>query len=122
AGWADAMLGLDTSPLPARRRPDSLTPVSGLAPIGAPMSTSGLGGDATRFLADTLGLYPARGGGGGQAAQTAAPSKTWAGGDAVSVVLVRGDNSVAPNGTVTWVGGKQGEKLLAFGHEMLGAG
>jgi hypothetical protein len=46
----------------------------------------------------------------------------WKGGDAVSVVLIRGDNAVSPNGTVTWVGGKQGEKLLAFGHEMFGAG
>lgn len=125
AGWADAMLGLDTTPLPQRRRPDDLTPQGGLAPIGAPMSVSGLGSVATRFLADTLGLVPARGGSGGagtSAEAKAAPAKTWQGGDSVSVVLIRGDNAVAPNGTVTWVGGKQGEKLLAFGHEMLGAG
>jgi len=124
AGWADAMLGLDTTPLPPRRRPDELTPQGGLAPLGAPMSVSGLGTEATRFLADTLGLVPARGGSGGTAVgdAKAAPAKTWQGGDAVSVVLIRGDNAVAPNGTVTWVGGKQGEKLLAFGHEMLGAG
>lgn len=122
AGWADAMLGLGTSPLPPRRRPDDLNPVAGLAPLGAPMSVSGLGGVATRFLADSLGMLPARGGSGGQADAGPPPAKTWQAGDAVSVVLIRGDNSVAPNGTVTWVGGKQGEKLLAFGHEMMGAG
>ncbi|HEY0136280.1 MAG TPA: SpoIVB peptidase S55 domain-containing protein, partial [Nannocystis sp.] len=38
AGWADAMLGLGVSPLPARRRPADLDPVNGLAPIGAPMA------------------------------------------------------------------------------------
>jgi hypothetical protein len=83
AGWADAMLGLDTTPLPPRRRPDDLTPQGGLAPLGAPMSVSGLGSAATRFLADTLGLVPARGGSGGTAVGDAktAPAKTWQGGD-----------------------------------------
>lgn len=123
AAWADAMLGLDTSPLPPRRRPDEVGAAGGLEPIGAPMSVSGLGPLATRWLGERLGMVPARGGSGGAAAaQEQAPAKTWKGGDSVSVVLIRGDNSVAPNGTVTWVGGKQGEKLLAFGHEMLGAG
>ena len=128
AGWADAMLGLDVSPLPARRRPDELNPINGLAPLGAPMSVSGLGNAATRLLADNLGLVPVRGGSGRMSSGTGAGAtapvapKTWKGGDAVSVVLIRGDNAVSPNGTVTWVGGKQGEKLLAFGHEMFGAG
>ena len=138
SGWADAMLGLDVSPLPARRRPEELSPVNGLAPLGAPMSVSGLGTAATRMLADQLGLVPVRGGSGrmssgtGDAAASASTTppaatkppapKAWKGGDAVSVVLIRGDNAVSPNGTVTWVGGKQGEKLLAFGHEMFGAG
>lgn len=129
AGWADAMLGLDVSPLPARRRPDDLNPVNGLAPLGAPMSVSGLGTAATRMLADQLGLVPVRGGSGrgmssgtGSSATSTPTPKVWKGGDAVSVVLIRGDNAVSPNGTVTWVGGKQGEKLLAFGHEMFGAG
>jgi hypothetical protein len=133
AGWADAMLGLGVNPLPARRRPADLNPVAGLAPIGAPMAVSGLGAAASSFLADQLGLVPVRGGSGrAQSAGTGTPSsptpstppkpKQWKGGDAVSVVLVRGDNAVSPNGTITWVGGKQGEKLLGFGHEMFGAG
>ncbi len=128
AGWADAMLGLGTDPLPPRRRPNDLNPVSGLAPIGAPMAVSGLGSAATSFLADRLGLLPVRGGSSraqaaGAGTSSAAPTpKQWKGGDAVSVVLIRGDNAVSPNGTITWVGGKQGEKLLGFGHEMFGAG
>jgi hypothetical protein len=129
AGWADAMLGLGTSPLPARRRPAELHPATGMAPLGAPMAVSGLGPTSTALLADRLGLVPVRGGSGraqgpgagDMSAGTAAP-KTWKGGDAVSVVLIRGDNAVSPNGTVTWVGGKQGERLLGFGHEMFGAG
>ncbi|MBL9104483.1 MAG: hypothetical protein JNL82_26290 [Myxococcales bacterium] len=128
SGWADAMLGINTDPLPPRRRPADLNPVTGLAPIGAPMSVSGLGSAATSFLADRLGLLPVRGGSNAQAAgsgaaPTAPPApKQWKGGDAVSVVLIRGDNAVSPNGTITWVGGKQGERLLGFGHEMFGAG
>jgi len=121
AGWADAMLGLDVSPLPARRRPAEQDPSQGLTPLGAPMAVSGLGPLATRMLADQLGLVPARGGANGSNLPAPA-TKQWKGGDSVSVVLIRGDNAVSPNGTVTWVGGKQGEKLLGFGHEMFGAG
>ena len=130
SGWADTMLGLGTDPLPPRRRPADFNPVAGLAPLGAPMAVSGLGSAATAFLADRLGLLPVRGGSGrAQAAGTGAASsstpstpKQWKGGDAVSVVLIRGDNAVSPNGTITWVGGKQGERLRGFGHEMFGAG
>ena len=129
AGWADTMLGLGVSPLPARRRPAELDPANGLAPLGAPMSVSGFGPGATSLLADQLGLIPVRGGSGrsaaapsGGSATTPPVPKTWKGGDAVSVVLIRGDNAVSPNGTITWVGGKQGERLLGFGHEMFGAG
>ena len=120
-GWADAMLGLGVSPLPARRRPTDLDPANGLAPIGAPMAVSGFGPGATRLLSEQLGLVATRGGS-GSAAPTPAGPKVWKGGDAVSVVLIRGDNAVSPNGTITWVGGKQGEKLMGFGHEMFGAG
>jgi hypothetical protein len=56
SGWADAMLGLGTSPLPPRRRPDETNVVTGLAPLGLPMSVSGLGGPATRLQAS--GAFP----------------------------------------------------------------
>ncbi len=125
AAWADSMLGLGVSPLPARKRPADLDPVGGLAPIGAPMAVSGFGPGATRLLSEQLGLVATRGGSGsgsGSVVPTAPGPKVWKGGDAVSVVLIRGDNAVSPNGTITWVGGKQGEKLMGFGHEMFGAG
>ncbi len=123
-GWADAILGLGVSPLPPRKRPQELSPAGGLVALGAPMSVSGFGPGATRMLAEELNLLPVRGGSGrGQASSSAASSaKKWTAGDSVSVVLIRGDNSAAPNGTVTWVGGRKGERLLAFGHPMFDAG
>ncbi|MBK8716979.1 MAG: hypothetical protein IPN32_19835 [Deltaproteobacteria bacterium] len=124
AAWADAMLGLRTDPLPPRRRPQELDPAEGLVPLTVPLSVSGLGNGATRMLVDSFGLQPVRGGGaGGRAEDTAkaATPKTWKPGDSVSVVLVRGDSSVAGNGTVTWVGPK-GDRLLAFGHSMFNDG
>ena len=102
AAWADAILGLDVSPLPPRRRPDELEPALALAPIGAPMAVSGFGPAASRLLGESLGLLPVAGGSGrGQAVDVDAAPKRWEGGDAVSVVLVRGDNAAAPNGTGT---------------------
>jgi hypothetical protein len=122
SGWADAMLGLDTSPLPARRRPDELDPSSGLVQLQIPLSVAGLGAGSSRMLAESFGMVPVRGGSSGSMPppeQT--PKKKWQPGDAVSVVLVRGDSSVAGNGTVTWVNPK-GDRLLAFGHSMFNDG
>ncbi|MGH1346750.1 MAG: SpoIVB peptidase S55 domain-containing protein [Nannocystales bacterium] len=132
--WADAMLGLETSPLPARRRADDLDASESLVPLSVPLSISGLGADASRMLGDALGMTPVRGGGRGGGRGSAAPSggtkgkgetkgqsKGWSGGDSVSVILIDGDSSVAGNGTVTWVNPK-GDRLLAFGHSMFDAG
>jgi hypothetical protein len=131
--WADNMLGLNTDPLPARMQPEQIpgpkgVPSGGLEPIGAPMAIAGLGAEAAALLADSTGLLPVRGGGkhksSAPSGETAGPGKrhTWTPGDSVSVVLIAGDNGAAPNGTITWVGGKQGERLLAFGHPMYGGG
>lgn len=120
--WADAMLGLKSDPLPPRRRPSDDDPSEGLEPLSIPLSVSGLSAGPTRMLADTFGLVPVRGGSGGDEKETkAAKPRKWKAGDAVSVVLVRGDSSVAGNGTVTWVGPK-GDRLLAFGHSMFNDG
>lgn len=118
--WADAMLGLETEPLPPRRRPDELHPAAGLEPLGVPLSVAGLGPLATRALGDMFGMVPTRAGGSAPGAATGA-ERTWKGGDSVSVVLIDGDNGVAPNGTVTWVS-RKGDRLLAFGHPMFGDG
>ena len=122
AAWADAMLGLDTSPLPTRRRPDELEMSGGLIPLSVPLSVSGLGPSATRALGESLGLVPVRGGSGGSTPGPASKKQTsWKPGDAVSVILVQGESSVAPAGTITHVGAK-GDKLLGFGHPMFGDG
>jgi len=123
-GWADTMLGLETSALPERIRPSMLDPTASLVPLETPLSISGLGTAATQLVADTLGLLPVRGGGRGRRQEaTAEPPKPkqWAGGDSVSVVMIEGDSAVAGNGTVTWVNGT-GDRLLAFGHSMLDEG
>lgn len=121
--WADTMLGLDTSPLPTRKRPRDLDASESLVPLSVPMSVSGLGPAATRMLGDALGMTPVRGGGRGTAGagSTKSQKKGWGGGDAVSVILIDGDSSVAGNGTVTWVDPK-GDRMLAFGHSMFDAG
>jgi hypothetical protein len=133
--WADQMLNLDTNPLPARLVPEQIPgpnglPSGGLEPIGAPMSIAGLSPHAAQFLADATGLLPVRGGGSMDSgdsqdageAEGEGKRHTFKPGDSVSVVLIDGDNAAAPNGTVTWVGGKNSEQVLAFGHPMYGEG
>lgn len=116
--WADQMLGLETNPLPARRRPDELEQGMSMSPLPLPLTISGMGPSASRMLGETFGMTPVRGGSGSAAdASPSATPKVWKPGDSVSVVLIRGDSSAASNGTVTWVGPK-GERLLAFGHSM----
>ena len=115
--WADSMLGLQSDPLPVRRRPHETEPALDLQPLAIPMSVAGLGNEATQMLSDALGFVPVRGGSG--SAEPDAPAKPWKwkGGDSVSVVMIRGDSSAASNGTVTWVD-PSGKRLLAFGHSM----
>ncbi len=119
--WSDSMLGLGTTPLPARRKPVELDRTAGLEQLTAPMSVSGLSASGSRALADLLGLEPVRGGSGRTGDDGDAKARSFAGGDSVSVVMVRGDSSVAANGTVTWVSPK-GDRLLAFGHSMFNDG
>ncbi len=126
--WADTMLGLDTSPLPARRRARELDAEDSLVPLSIPLSVSGLGPQSSRMLGEAFGMTPVRGGGrgsasakAGQSAGSKANKKGWVGGDSVSVILIDGDSSVAGNGTVTWVNPK-GDRLLAFGHSMFDDG
>ncbi len=121
-GWSDTVLGLRQDPLPPRRLPADLDPAEGLTPLVVPLSISGLSSGATQMLVDAFGMQPVRGGGGGgEVADGATAARKWKMGDSVSVVMVRGDSSVAGNGTITWVGPK-GDRLLAFGHSMFNDG
>lgn len=114
----DALLGLDTSPLPPRRRP-TVADAVGLVALPIPTTISGLGPAAAYLAADRLGVLPVRA---GSAAGTAPNARRpFEPGDSVSVVLIDGENAIAPNGTVTWTD-PTGTRILAFGHPMFGDG
>ncbi len=113
--WAQALLGLGTSPLPARA---NLVPREGLVPLDVPLSLAGFGPKSADFLSSSLGLSAAQGGGSAPSGTALAP---WTFGSSVSVVLIEGDNAAAGNGTVTWVN-EAGDRLLAFGHPMMELG
>jgi hypothetical protein len=126
--WADQMLGLGMHPLPPRRRPDDLPDARGVRPRGldtleVPVSVGGLSPQAADYLSDMLDMPVLSGPSGGRSLlEENPPKKQWKPGDSVSVVLIAGDNSSGANGTVTWVGGKKGERLLAFGHPLAQTG
>ncbi|MGB1701136.1 MAG: SpoIVB peptidase S55 domain-containing protein, partial [Nannocystaceae bacterium] len=122
-GRADSMLGLNTTPLPARRTLAADTSRAiGMSPLAVPMSLGGFGPRTTLHLSEQLGFVPVAGGSGGGSIADADTRREFEPGDSVSVVLIGGDNAAAPNGTVTWVGGRERERVLAFGHPLYGAG
>lgn len=73
---------------------------------------------AQKYLAP-LGLEPIQAGGGGAAKPAPDAPTKYVDGGGIMVQLVRGDVSAAAIGTVTKVAG---DKLVAFGHPMLGGG
>jgi hypothetical protein len=92
----------------------------GLAPVGTPILLGGMGDLASgmaRELLAPLGLEPQQGGGGG-APDPNAPHHFEDGG-AIAVQLISGDLSATGLGTVTRV---EGDRLVAFGHPMMGGG
>lgn len=97
---------------------------AGLRPATTDVMVGGLGPKAMHLVSELLepaGLQPMQAGGGGAKAKTLAadaPDKFVDGG-VVNVELVRGDISMSGLGTVTHV---VGDKLVAFGHPMIGGG
>jgi hypothetical protein len=92
----------------------------GLAPVATPILLGGMGDFANgmaRELLEPLGLEPQQGGGGG-APDPKAPLHYEDGG-AIAVQLISGDLSATGLGTVTRV---EGDRLVAFGHPMMGGG
>ncbi|MBZ5640678.1 MAG: hypothetical protein LAO51_18220 [Acidobacteriia bacterium] len=93
-------------------------PASG-SPVPVPLSVAGIGVPGIDRIAPFLsraGFSPMQGGGGGRAP---APSPPLAPGSAVGIKLCRGDLDITATGTVTWV---DGERVMAFGHPLLGLG
>lgn len=104
---------------PALAAPEGL----GLMRASTPVMLGGLGGVALKMANDLLapmGLDPLQGGGGSSSKKPdpSAPTRFVDGG-AIGVELIRGDIAAMGIGTVTRV---TGNKLLAFGHPMLGGG
>jgi hypothetical protein len=93
-----------------------------LAPASTPLLVSGLGPRTLKLATELLGPMGLdvlqAGGGSGSASQAAAPQRFEDGG-VITVELVRGDVGVNGLGTVTHV---VGDKLVAFGHPLLGGG
>jgi hypothetical protein len=92
----------------------------GLRPVATPILLGGLGelaSDMARDLLAPIGLEPQQGGGGG-APDPNAPLHYEDGG-AIAVNLINGDLSATGLGTVTRV---EGDRLVAFGHPMMGGG
>lgn len=104
---------------PALAAPEGL----GLMRASTPVMLGGLGSAALKIANDLLqpmGLEPLQAGGGSSTNKPdpSAPTRFVDGG-AIGVELVRGDIAAMGIGTVTRV---TGNKLLAFGHPMLGGG
>lgn len=116
-------LGAHAKQLAARSTSSITAPDgSGLARASTPVLLGGVSGTSMKIASDLLtplGLDPLQaGGGGGQAQDPRAPT-AYVDGGAIGVQLVRGDVSAMGLGTVTRV---QGDRLVAFGHPMLGGG
>lgn len=93
---------------------------AGLRPVATPILLGGMSEATTglaRELLEPLGLEPQQGGGGG-APDPNAPLHYEDGG-AIAVQLISGDLSASGLGTVTRV---EGDRLVAFGHPMMGGG
>ena len=104
---------------PALAAPEGL----GLMRASTPVMLGGLGGVSLKLANDLLtpmGLDPLQGGGGSSSKKPDPNAPTrFVDGGAIGVELVRGDIAAMGIGTVTRV---TGNKLLAFGHPMLGGG
>jgi hypothetical protein len=100
--------------------PAAAQPPLGWRPVATPLLVNGLGERPLNFLVAELAgdpklqLQAQAGGGSG-----AVPPRPLVAGGAVGVAWVRGDVDIAAVGTVTEV---DGDRVLAFGHRLLGIG
>lgn len=95
---------------------------AGLARASTPVMLGGLSNAAIKAageLLTPLGLDPLQAGGSGSATQDPTAPTKFENGGGIAVQLIRGDVSAQGIGTVTRV---DGDRLVAFGHPMLGGG
>ncbi len=93
----------------------------GFQALGVPLSITGLSSELTgrllsRFGMEASGWVPVSGSSRSEARLAKAELKP---GSPVAAVLMTGDLSIAGTGTLTW---REGNRVLAFGHPMLGVG
>lgn len=95
-------------------------PISNITPIQTPVMMSGFHSkainDITPFL-NGIGMFPVQGGGSSYSPESKDVSLEP--GSVIGVEFVKGDMSVFGSGTLTYM---DGDKILAFGHPMLGVG
>jgi SpoIVB peptidase S55 len=108
----------------AARAAVTLAPPEGssLARASTPILLGGMGNLSVKLASDLLspmGLEPLQAGGGSSGKPDPTAPAQFVDGGAIGVELVRGDISAMGLGTVTRV---TGDKLVAFGHPMLGGG
>jgi hypothetical protein len=95
---------------------------TGLARASTPVMLGGMTGVSMKIaqnLLGPMGLEPLQAGGGSSAKPAPDAPTKFVDGGAIGVELIRGDISAMGIGTVTRV---SGDKLVAFGHPMLGGG
>jgi hypothetical protein len=116
---ADYQLDVHAAQL-KEQSPFSQRDAAGLRPVATPILLGGMGEMASsmaRDLLEPLGLEPMQGGGQG-GVEPGAPEHYEDGG-AIAVQLISGDLNATGLGTVTRV---EGDRLVAFGHPMMGGG
>ena len=120
AGGDAAASGEDTDRSLHRLSPASLLPEPRLVRASVPLSVAGMSERALDGLREALSPYQVRAmqAGGAGAPDQKGPERFEPGG-ALGVQLIRGDVSATGVGTVTYV---DGDKVMAFGHPMLGEG
>jgi hypothetical protein len=90
-----------------------------MQPVAIPLSVAGFHPEVVQAIDEELageGFHVLRASGGGSSTKPSPPMQP---GSAMSLVLVRGDMSIAGIGTVTWV---DGDRFVAFGHPFKGLG
>ncbi len=108
-------------PAPGAPRMVAGVDVNGLQPLAVPISASGFHPDVVRSFQsefESAGLGPVSTAGGGDGFVDMKP-RPFEPGSAISLVIARGDMSLAGVGTVTWV---RDDRFIAFGHPFQGVG
>lgn len=121
AGVRRADAGAAVAARPGAPRAVAGVDVAGLRPLAVPISASGFHPEVVKEFSaefESAGLGPVSVAGGGSGFVDMKP-RPFEPGSAISLVIARGDMSLAGVGTVTWV---RDDRFIAFGHPFQGVG